>query len=267
VFLFFVAQFTLNVLQFAPLLYQLISDAHLNEAATTLMSKASMIALPNKPVKTYLPDALHFQRGIQNVRVLNMELDMPLQPRQDDAHQVDYKLVQRAWWDAILKCYQHADKCPQRMPLEMRIMGGSDVVMAPQRGNRLGTCAIDIVTLDAAREDWIPYAQEVLDKWMSYTDAAGRKLRSRPHWAKQWDEFTVDGRPWREVLKSETYKDDIVEFKATLAAIGKEHGWTLSDLKKRFSNDLFDWLYFDDVPPFTVRNDALQRKDAGSIES
>ncbi len=72
------------------------------------------------------------------------------------------------------------------MPLEMRIMGGSDVVMAPQHGNDLGTCSIEVLTLESCKELWHPYAQEVLDVWMAYEDDQGKKLKTRPHWAKEW---------------------------------------------------------------------------------
>jgi hypothetical protein len=95
-------------------------------------------------------------------------------------------MVQRAWWDAILKTYEHSDTCPQRMPLEMRIMGGSNVIMAPQRGNELGTCSIEVLTLESCKKVWEPFAQEVLDTWMSYTDSQGKRLKTRPHWAKEW---------------------------------------------------------------------------------
>jgi hypothetical protein len=81
------------------------------------------------------------------------------------------------------------------MPLEMRIMGGSDMIMAPQRGNTLETCAIEILTLYSAKDIWPSYARKVLDTWKSYKDKDGKKLRIRPHWAKQWQEFEVDGRP------------------------------------------------------------------------
>ena len=57
----------------------------------------------------------------------------------------------------------------------------------------------------------------------------------------------MDGRPWLEKLKHEDYKDQIVQFKEVLAKIGNAHGWTLGDLKSRFSNDLFDELIFDNV--------------------
>lgn len=32
----------------------------------------------DKPIKTFLPDALHFQRGIQNLRVRDIEVELPV---------------------------------------------------------------------------------------------------------------------------------------------------------------------------------------------
>lgn len=87
----------------------------------------------------------------------------------------------------------------------------------------------------------------MLSKWLSYTDADGNLIKTRPYWAKQWAGFNVNGRPWMERMKQSDYKDETVEFKKVLGEIGKEHGWTLADLKKRFSNDVFDILFFDDV--------------------
>ena len=72
------------------------------------------------------------------------------------------------------------------MPLEMRVMGDSNVIMAPQRGNTLGTCSIEILTLQTEKDVWQPYVQELLDTWMSYTDHDGKVLKTRPHWAKEW---------------------------------------------------------------------------------
>ena len=72
------------------------------------------------------------------------------------------------------------------MPLEMRIMGGSNVVMAPQRGNDLGTCAIEVLTLESCAKIWPPFAQDVLNKWMDLRTFDNHKLNIRPHWAKEW---------------------------------------------------------------------------------
>ena len=247
IFFQFISQFTMNVIQNAHILNEIITATHLSEATVTLFSRAAMFAMPEKPVKTYLTDALHFQRAIQNIRVLDMEVEMPLPAKKDNPTVPDFAVVRRAWWDAILTCYKHNDTCPQRMPLEMRIMGGSDVILAPQRGNTLGTCSIEVLTLMSAKDIWLPHAQEFLDKWMSYTDADGQRLRTRPHWAKQWVPNTVDGEPWLHRLKGVDYKEEIEEFKNVLSSIGKEHGWKLVDLKRMFSNDLLDELFFDDV--------------------
>jgi len=176
-----------------------------------------------------------------------LEVEMPIPSKKHTINVPDFTLVRRAWWDAILKCYKHSDTCPQRMPLEMRIMGDSDIIMAPQRGNALGTCAIEVLTLHGVNDIWDPYAQEVLDKWMSYNDAEGKRLKTKPPWAKQWVQYNVDGQPWVQRMKEVDCKDEIIEFKGTLAQIGKEHGWTLEDLKARFSNDFFDSFYFDDI--------------------
>ncbi len=79
----------------------------------------------------------------------------------------------------------------------------------------------------------------------------GKPLRTRPHWAKEWygdsngkDSFMVDGKPWYDRLKNEDYKTERREFVDILADIGKEAGWTLDDLKRRFSKDLFHDLIF-----------------------
>jgi hypothetical protein len=248
-FLSFIQTFTMNVLQNTPLLDKLISATHLSEAAVTLISRAAMFALPENHIKTYLPDALHFQRAIQNVRVRDFEVEMPLVAKSGGSHDtIDFALVQRAWWDAILLAYANSDTCPMRMPLEMRMMGGSEVVMAPQRGNALGTCSIEVLTLHSASKIWTPFAQSVANKWMALKDpSTGKRLKTRPHWAKEWHSLEADGRPWVERLKNVDYKDERKEFLQILAEIGRDAGWTLQDLKHRFSNELFDEFFFSDL--------------------
>ncbi|KAJ4247499.1 hypothetical protein NW762_013176 [Fusarium torreyae] len=237
----------MNILQNAPIIKDLIQLVDLSEAAVTIISAAAMKALLEQHVKTFLPDALHFQRAIQNVRVRDIEVEMPLVAKKGGpTDAIDYAPVQQAWWDAILLAYKNSDKCPMRMPLEMRIMGGSDVIMAPQRGNSLGTCSIEVLTLYSARNIWQPFAQSVLDKWMALKDpSTGERLKTRPHWAKEWYNYNVDGKPWIERLKSVDYKDEKQEFLQTLADIGKDANWSLQDLQARFSNDLFDKFFFD----------------------
>lgn len=134
-----------------------------------------------------------------------------------------------------------------RIPLEMRIVGSTEVTMAPQRGRKLGTCAIEILTLRAIADIREPYAHQVLDKWIAYKDNDGKQTFVRPLWAKEWHQYKVDGRPWVEKRRSEVYKSEIAEFKELMTETGKKHGWTLLDLKKTFSHEFLDYLYLDDV--------------------
>lgn len=221
---------------------------------TTLISKMGLYVMPDisnpkDAIKTQLPNALHFRRAIQNVRVRDMEIEIPLQPKTgsladskfDD--EIDFSLVQKAWWDAILVAYKHTDTCPQRMPLEMRITGPSNVTLSPYRGHNLGTCSIEVLTLEVMKDIWPAHAQEILDKWMDLKDRNGNYLTTRPHWAKEWYHFTVRGRPMMEYLK-ETYGGAIPEFREHLKQISDKQDWNLEDARTRFSNDVFDDLFF-----------------------
>jgi hypothetical protein len=196
--------------------------------------------------KTFLPNALHFRRGIQNMRVRDIELQIPLPPRKDDPTKPDFSIVQRAWWDVIKLVYKDADtggdpSSAMRVALEMRLMAGSDVLMAPQKGNDLGTLSIEVLTLpDAVADDeWHDFAQKVIDLWMSY----GGNVR--PHWAKEWDRFKFNGQDARKYLKEVAYKHQIPEFRNTLGQIGLQHGWTLEQLKQRFSNEMWDQMVYE----------------------
>ena len=165
----------------------------------------------------------------------------------NDAKKPDFGLIQTAWWTAIIKCYEHARTCPMRMPLELRIMGDSDVTMAPQKGNILGTASIEVLTLQDMSKEWHGFAQEVCDEWMKLREWKGEKLNIRPHWAKEWVNFEVDGNPFIEYLKNDCYRDEIGQFNAVLEKIGKRDGWTRRDIQKVFSNELFDEVFFEDI--------------------
>lgn len=220
-----------------------------------LVATMGMSALPptlgesaTPTIKTLLPNALHFRRGVQNMPVRDMEFQIPLPPRRDDARKPDFGIVQRAWWDVIKLVYADADKedpsSPMRLTLELRIMGGSDMLMAPQKGNSLGTASIEILTLpDAVADDeWTAFAQKVADMWTSYGSGT---LNVRPHWAKEWETIRFKGQEARTYLKHVAYPAQIKEFKAALALIGSQQGWALEDLRKRFSNELWDKMVFE----------------------
>jgi hypothetical protein len=184
------------------------------------------------------------------MRVRDMEFQIPLQPRADDPTKADLSLVQRAWWDIINLVYadeenQGSSSSPMRLTLELRIMGGSDVVMAPQYGNKFGTASIEVITVPDTVTDgeWKFFLQKVANIWMGYGDAA--KINVRPHWAKEWDGIQFAGLDAREYLRTVAYKDQIGEFKGLLTQIGEQQGWELKDIQSRFSNDLWDKMIFD----------------------
>jgi hypothetical protein len=198
--------------------------------------------------KTALPNALHFRRGIQNMRVRDIEFQIPIPPRKDDPTKPDFSVVQRAWWDVIKLVYKEAEdkddpSSPMRLTLELRIMGSSDVIMAPQRGNKLGTASIEVLTIpDAVTDDeWTDFVQQVTNIWMSYGDG----LNVRPHWAKEWEGLQFKGQDAREYLKNVAYPKQIAEFRTALERIGEPHGWGLDQLRSRFSNELWDKIVFE----------------------
>ena len=202
---------------------------------------AAMLGLPDgRTIVTPVADALHFQRGIQNLRVLDMELEIPIPARADEPDLPDWTIAQRAWWDAIALVYEREDT-PMRLTLEMRITGGSDIVLAPQHGNRFGTCSIEVLTTPTVDdEDWQSFKQQLADRWDSYTDAQGARLNVRPHWAKEWQNLEFRGMRATEYVKTVAYADRIPEFRAGLEQIAAAGGYTVADLQQLFSNELLD---------------------------
>lgn len=225
-------------------------------AQTTLMSTFALYAMPEvtdsqSAIKTQLPNALHFRRAIQNVRVLDTEMEIPLLPKSGIAlseakfeDEIDFSNVQQAWWAAVLTAYKYQDTCPQRMPLEMRITGPSHVIMAPFRGHNLGSASIEILTLENMRgKQWQDYAQEVLDHWMDLKDSRGKYLSTRPHWAKEWYNFKVRGQPMIDYVR-QSYECEIQEFVLRLGQIAKKQGWSMDDARRRFGNEALDALFY-----------------------
>jgi hypothetical protein len=219
------------------------------------LATLTMAALPpqffgkhDAEIKTSMPDALHFRRGTQNMRCRDMELQIPIPSRKDDPSKPDWTIIQRAWWDAISLVYSDPES-PMRLTLELRIMADSDMIMAPQRGNKHGTASIEVLSIPDAVSDgeWQPFLQLLVDKWMSYGKIYGQELNVRPHWAKEWEGLKLGKLPAREYLKNVAYKKEIPEFRDALKKIGDAQGWRLEDIKKRFSNELWDYLVLNTV--------------------
>ena len=215
-----------------------------------MLAKAAMAVLPsNRTIVTPLVDALHFRRGVQNMRVLDIELEIPIPAREDDETKPDWSVCQRAWWDAIRLVYESAkgsDDTPMRLTLEMRVMGGSSILMAPQYGNTLGTCSIEVLThCNTPAAEWQAFKQKILDAWTSYRDTEGNLLNARPHWAKEWEGLTVHSEPVKNHLRDVAYVDVIPEFKKRLEQVAIAGNVDIQEMKQRFNNkllsDILDW--------------------------
>ena len=181
-----------------------------------------------------------------------MEFQIPLPPKAGSKGIPDFDPVRRAWWDVINLVYADPS-CPMRLTLELRIMGGSDMLMAPQHGNTLGTASIEVLTVPDAVTDgeWYGFCQKVYEKWAGCpTNAKGvgegiaANSKVRPHWAKEWTSLKMGGTEAKVFLREVAYRDEIRIFKDVLAEIGAKQGWGLADLKARFSNKTWDAIVF-----------------------
>lgn len=130
------------------------------------------------------------------MRVRDMEYQIPI-PYLPGTKNPDFSIIQRAWWDIINLVYKTSapnsyspenGSTPMRLTLELRIMGGSNMILAPQRGNEWGTASIEVLSIPDAVSDgeWQGFCQEVSNIWMGYEDGEGKLLNVRPHWAKEW---------------------------------------------------------------------------------
>lgn len=215
-----------------------------------MLAKAAMAVLPSdETIVTPLIDALHFRRGVQNMRVLDIELEIPIPARADDPSKPDWSVCQRAWWDAIRLVYDSAkgsDDTPMRLTLEMRVMGGSSILLAPQYGNTFGSCSIEVLThCNTPAAEWQGFKQKILDAWTSYRDAGGTLLNARPHWAKEWEGLAMRGEPVKDYLRNTSYAAVIPPFRQQLEAIARDGGVDVADMKARFGNrllaDILEW--------------------------
>ncbi|CCX12342.1 Similar to hypothetical protein [Tuber melanosporum Mel28]; acc. no. XP_002841952 [Pyronema omphalodes CBS 100304] len=188
----------------------------------------AMATLPHDDVKCPLINALHFRRGIQNMRVGDFEVEIPIPAESVGSTKRDWTLVQRAWWGGIAAVYVDVKNVSARIALEMRVTADSGVIMAPQRGNTLGTASIKVITNMPAVEDkngiWLEFKQTLAEIWTGYKGPDGEKLNVRPHWAKEWEETKVEGRDWVAHMKDVSYKGEIYVFKQVLGEIGQKQG-------------------------------------------
>jgi hypothetical protein len=224
----------------------IINNRWVREFGTKIFGALAMRTLPHDRVDTLVSEALHFQRGIQNYRVRDLEVEIAI-PIYDG--QLDLELARKAWWAA--KNYSDSDnKDGINLTIEMRIFGTSKVTMAPEYGYP-ATCSIEILSNMLLPERvWNQTMNKMWALWKNLKDCKGNPVVIRPHWGKEWENIVnPDGSKIMTTLK-QSYKNQITKFKKDIDAIGQlpqssEEKWTLADSRKRFSNKLLDSLLFD----------------------
>ena len=222
-------------------------------------------------VLTLFPEPLYLGfLSTENFRVWDTEWEIPVPNK---GGQRDYSLIQRAWcvsnpqlpsaealfnrsskwndvnrWDTITAMYADTD-APVRVALEMRLTGGSNVWLAPQRGNT-STASIEVLTtLTTPPEVWKRFEQTITNKWTSYKDEEGNYLNVRPHWAKSWEGLTVRGKDIKKYFKEDAYKDAFPAFRQIFENIVTSRGGTVEETRARFGNALMNDLLFDILEP------------------
>ena len=232
---------------------------------TKVVSLAGVSALPAPPgpLTTTTAEALHFRRGFHYIAVREMEvllvrliyaalfsrvvlqMEIPV-PSLPGGTEPDWSIVSRAWWDAVdlIQKSEERGVFAVDMTLELRIMGGSEVVMAPQHGNKHGTLAIEPVsTRIVHRGVWEDFKQELAKTWMNYKDWDGTPLKSRVHWAKESPRSVhIDGEEIDTVeYWQRLYQPNMDELFRQLA--GLREGVSVADLQSVFSNHYLDQLF------------------------
>lgn len=229
------------------------------EFMTKFVAWSAMKVLPDlsdakEPEVTPVIEAFYFRRGLHNMPMLDMELIIPIPGRADKPEKPDWTIINRAWWDCINLIYEYAaqDKYPVRLGLAMHIISDSNMIMAPEAGNKrqdsklhktFGSLSINISTVPQTPQAvWFEFCQALADKWQSYTyptDPATR-LNVRAHWVKEWEMMTYDGVPLAEHYRKVAYKDAIPEFLTQLKAIATAGKFDYKQMRKTFGNPLLD---------------------------
>ena len=120
--------------------------------------------------------------------------------------------------------------------------------MAPQYGNRFGTCSIEILTpFNVKSKEWQDFMQEIVNAWTSYKDNSGTPLNVRPHWSKQWEGLEILGMPINTYLKECAYRHRLPEFKAQLSNIAECRGYTLEDALRVYRPAAIHMLFGDEL--------------------
>jgi len=210
---------------------------------TVSMTGHNALPEPAEPATTSLVEALHFRRGFHYIAVREMEMEIPVPSLEDGS--ADWSIVSKAWWDAVdlIEDYQKRGIFAVDMALELRVMGGSEVLMAPQFGNKHGTLAIEPVsTRIVDKAIWEDFKEDLARVWMNYKDWDGSNLNSRVHWAKESPRrIHIDGESYDTIAywqRPHIYGDNMDKFFEILSKYND-----VQDMYSVYGNKYLDVLF------------------------
>jgi hypothetical protein len=149
----------------------------LTSSAINIIFRIPSIFFPHPNIYLNYPDAVHYQRGIQNSKVRNFEAEINI-PRImiNGVRELDYELIQRIWW-AALEIVEDKKEIVN-VALEMRLFKGSEATLAPECGYDY-VCSVELLRsfiLDTNTENaWKNVVMEVFNAWKDLTDSQGNK--------------------------------------------------------------------------------------------
>lgn len=133
--------------------------------------RAPFAFFPKEHAFINYPDGVHFQRGIQNMKVRDIEVEVNVPAINGEP---DYDLIQRLWWVALEIVENKKDLV--NVALEMRIFKGSNATLAPEIGFDY-VCSIEILRSMTFNEEqeaaWREVCLAVFEAWKNERDSNG----------------------------------------------------------------------------------------------
>merc|ERR1711915_1134827 len=212
-----------------------------------MVGSASSIAMNNwdTPKTTTAVEAMHFQRGLHFLSVKAAELIVPIPEL--EPNEPDWGVLQEVVYDmqSVLHEFQDNDIYPVDLALEMRMMAGSDMLMAAQYGNKW-SLAIEVASSPLVPENiWEDFKNALATKWKNYKDKDGNSLRVRPHWAKEFPHMVGD----QDIFSymRDMYADQIPAYvegvKNLMAATNGNLTQTLQTFSTKYLDIIFDGAF------------------------
>lgn len=96
------------------------------QSSVNVLMRVPFAFFPHRNIYLNYPDAVHFQRGIQNSKVRDFEVEINIPSVNSEP---DYDLIQQIWWTALEIVEEKRDLV--NVALEMRIFKGSEATLAP----------------------------------------------------------------------------------------------------------------------------------------